>query len=205
MYLDDEKVYSQDEMPERCDYMSVMRITMVPPVAASASQLILSSGRSSRSCPVTKVTMRAVQFARDRVGGEVVHIGNLDPNVGLPRIRRYAANILRDLEEAGVTPTMYLLDEPESGVDLESIEKVGKMIHDLITGGITCAGRREREGKSALVITHTGQILDYIEADRGYVLCNGTISCAGNPRELLREIRAKGYEECVKCRLVRMS
>ena len=46
--------------------------------------------------------MRAVQYARDRVGGEAVHIGNLDPNVGLPRIRRYAANILRDLEQAGV-------------------------------------------------------------------------------------------------------
>jgi Fe-S cluster assembly ATP-binding protein len=109
------------------------------------------------------------------------------------------------LQLAAQNPCMYLLDEPESGVDLESIERVGKMIHDLITGGITCAGRREREGKSALVITHTGQILDYIEADRGYVLCNGTISCAGNPRELLREIRSKGYEECVKCRLVRMS
>jgi Fe-S cluster assembly ATP-binding protein len=109
------------------------------------------------------------------------------------------------LQLAAQNPCMYLLDEPESGVDLESIERVGKMIRELISGGITCAGRREREGKSALVITHTGQILDYIEADRGYVLCNGTISCAGNPRELLREIRAKGYEECVKCRLVRMT
>lgn len=107
------------------------------------------------------------------------------------------------LQLAAQNPCIYLLDEPESGVDLESIEKVGSMIHELITGGISCAGKREREGKSALVITHTGQILDYIEADRGYVLCNGTISCAGNPRELLREIRAKGYEECVKCRLVR--
>jgi len=109
------------------------------------------------------------------------------------------------LQLAAQNPCIYLLDEPESGVDLESIEKVGKMIHDLITGDVTCAGRREREGKSALVITHTGQILDYIEADRGYVMCNGTISCAGNPRELLREIRSKGYEECVKCRLVKMS
>jgi Fe-S cluster assembly ATP-binding protein len=109
------------------------------------------------------------------------------------------------LQLAAQNPCMYLLDEPESGVDIESIEKVGSMIHDLITGGLSCAGKREREGKSALVITHTGQILDYIEADRGYVLCNGTISCAGNPRELLREIRAKGYEECVKCRLVRMT
>ena len=47
--------------------------------------------------------MRSVQYARDRVGGEVVHIGNLDPTVGLPRIRRYAVNILRDLAEAGVS------------------------------------------------------------------------------------------------------
>ncbi len=109
------------------------------------------------------------------------------------------------LQLAAQNPCMYLLDEPESGVDLESIERVGGMIHELITGGISCAGKREREGKSALVITHTGQILDYIEADRGYVLCNGTISCSGNPRELLREIRAKGYEECVKCRLVKMN
>lgn len=109
------------------------------------------------------------------------------------------------LQLAAQNPCIFLLDEPESGVDLESIERVGTMIHGLIAGGIACAGRRERDGKSALVITHTGQILDYIEADRGYVLCNGTISCAGNPRELLREIRAKGYEECVKCRLVRMS
>lgn len=109
------------------------------------------------------------------------------------------------LQLAAQNPCMYMLDEPESGVDLESIERVGNMIHELITGGASCAGRRTREGKSALVITHTGQILDYIEADRGYVMCNGSVSCAGNPRELLREIRNKGYEECIKCRLVRQS
>ncbi|NLK25742.1 MAG: ABC transporter ATP-binding protein [Euryarchaeota archaeon] len=107
------------------------------------------------------------------------------------------------LQLAAQNPCLYLLDEPESGVDLQSIERVGTMIHDLITGGITCAGKRAMEGKSALVITHTGQILDYIEADRGYVLCDGMVACSGNPRELLREIRTNGYEECVECRLVR--
>jgi len=107
------------------------------------------------------------------------------------------------LQLAAQNPCLYLLDEPESGVDLQSIEKVGTMIHDLITGGITCAGKRAVEGKSALVITHTGQILDFIEADRGYVLCDGAVACSGNPRELLREIRTNGYEECVTCRLVK--
>jgi len=47
-------------------------------------------------------TMRAVEFARSRVGGDTVYIGNLDRNVGLPRIRKYCVNILHDLREAGV-------------------------------------------------------------------------------------------------------
>ena len=97
-------------------------------------------------------------------------------------------------------PCLYLLDEPESGVDLVSIERVGNKVKDLLHG-TSCAGRKGRAGKAALVITHTGQILDFIEADRGYVMCNGTVMCSGNPRELLQEISKMGYEECVKCKL----
>lgn len=97
-------------------------------------------------------------------------------------------------------PCLYLLDEPESGVDLVSIERVGNKVKDLLHG-TSCAGRKGRAGKAALVITHTGQILDYIEADRGYVMCNGTVMCSGNPRELLQEISKMGYEECIKCKL----
>ncbi|MDD1748213.1 MAG: ABC transporter ATP-binding protein [Methanomassiliicoccales archaeon] len=97
-------------------------------------------------------------------------------------------------------PCLYLLDEPESGVDLVSIERVGNKVRDLLHGA-SCAGRKGKAGKAALVITHTGQILDYIEADRGYVMCNGTVMCSGNPRELLQEISKMGYEECIKCKL----
>ncbi|HUL39261.1 MAG TPA: ABC transporter ATP-binding protein [Methanomassiliicoccales archaeon] len=97
-------------------------------------------------------------------------------------------------------PCLYLLDEPESGVDLVSIEKVGNKVKELLHG-TSCAGRKGKAGKAALVITHTGQILDYIEADRGYVMCNGTVMCSGNPRELLQEISKMGYEECIKCKL----
>jgi Fe-S cluster assembly ATP-binding protein len=99
-------------------------------------------------------------------------------------------------------PCLVMLDEPESGVDMVSIQKVGHKIHDLIRG-TSCAGSRGQTGKAALVITHTGQILDYVEADRGYVMCKGTIACMGNPRELLHEIRSKGYDECISCKLKR--
>jgi len=105
------------------------------------------------------------------------------------------------LQLGAQNPCLYLLDEPESGVDLVSIDKVGKKVKDLISSGTSCAGKRSVSGKAALVITHTGQILNYIEADRGYVMCKGTIACAGNPRELLSEISEMGYEECIKCKL----
>lgn len=109
------------------------------------------------------------------------------------------------LQLSAQDPCLYLLDEPESGVDLESIDRVGRAVKELLDGKKGCAGKKTIAGKSALIITHTGQILDYVEADRAYVMCNGTISCSGNPRELLQEIRQRGYEECVKCKVVQIS
>jgi Fe-S cluster assembly ATP-binding protein len=98
-------------------------------------------------------------------------------------------------------PCLLLLDEPESGVDLESIKLVGQTIREILEKESCPADKKE--GKSALVITHTGEILNYLEADRAFVMCNGTIVCSGNPRELLGEISRRGYEECIKCRLQR--
>jgi len=102
-------------------------------------------------------------------------------------------------------PDLILLDEPESGVDLESIVLIGDAINSLVHRGVSCpkdiphkdifTGRT----KSALVITHTGHILDYITADRGQVLYNGILCCSRNAREILKWIREYGYEECVRC------
>jgi Fe-S cluster assembly ATP-binding protein len=55
-------------------------------------------------------------------------------------------------------PCFYMLDEPESGVDLVSIQRVGEKVRELLHG-ISCAGKRDNNGKSALVITHTGRSL----------------------------------------------
>ena len=106
------------------------------------------------------------------------------------------------LQLSAQNPDFVLLDEPESGVDLVSIEQLGNTIKELLQKDCKCAGDRCKHGKSALVITHTGQVLDYIEADRGYILCNGTVMCSGNPREMLTEIKEQGYEECIKCKLM---
>lgn len=105
-------------------------------------------------------------------------------------------------------PDLVLLDEPESGVDLENIVLLGDIVNTLLERGIKCprtltpTPHRKPRTKSALVITHTGHILDYITADQGQVLYDGHLCCLKNPREILKWIREYGYEECVRCAIV---
>jgi Fe-S cluster assembly ATP-binding protein len=92
-------------------------------------------------------------------------------------------------------PDLVLLDEPESGVDLENIALIGKLINELLEKGSTIRTRNSM----GLIITHTGHILDYVHARNGYIMLEGTISCMGDPHEILAEIKQKGYEECARC------
>ncbi|AEH45114.1 ABC transporter related protein [Thermodesulfatator indicus DSM 15286] len=91
-------------------------------------------------------------------------------------------------------PDLALIDEPESGVDVENIEVIGRMIRRLLEKET----HRPRK-KSGLIITHTGFILQYVPADRGYVMLDGKIYCQGNPQEIFEGIQKHGYEECLKC------
>ena len=100
-------------------------------------------------------------------------------------------------------PDLVLLDEPESGVDLESIVLIGDTINLLLRRGIKHPLEKPHKDidrtKSALVITHTGHILNYITADKGQVLYDGVLCCSRNAREILKWIREYGYKECVRC------
>ncbi len=102
-------------------------------------------------------------------------------------------------------PDFFLLDEPESGVDLENIALIGEVIERLLQRELRAQQgksrkelKRERK-KSGLIITHTGYILDYLDADVGHVLMDGELACSGNPREILKTIKEQGYDECVRC------
>ena len=94
-------------------------------------------------------------------------------------------------------PEFVMLDEPDSGVDLVNINLVGRVINELLEKD----KRQDKRTKGGLIITHAGYILDYVNADRAYVMLNGTVKCSGNPMDVLEDIRAKGYEECVRCRV----
>lgn len=102
-------------------------------------------------------------------------------------------------------PDLVLFDEPESGVDMENMQLVGKVARDVLDGRLDAnpdLSKREMKARartSGLIITHTGYILDYVNADRGQVLYNGHLCCEGRPRDILDHIREHGYQECVRC------
>ncbi len=102
-------------------------------------------------------------------------------------------------------PDLVLFDEPESGVDVENMALVGTMANELLEGNpvpdtsSTMMSLSKKRVTSGLIITHTGYILDYITADRGHVLYNGSLCCADNPKRILEHLHKFGYKECIRC------
>src|SRR4030042_374158 len=54
--------------------------------------------------------------------------------------------------------------------------------------------------RGAIIITHTGYILDFVNADKGFIIFDGNLVCRGNPRDILSEIKKHGYRRCAECR-----
>lgn len=109
-----------------------------------------------------------------------------DVNVGFSGGERKRAEILQLLL---MKPKLLLLDEPDSGVDVESLGLIAGEIQNYIS----------KNNASALIITHHGHILDYIKAKSACVLVDGRIHCYGKPGEIFRTIKEKGYSRCIEC------
>lgn len=84
-------------------------------------------------------------------------------------------------------PDFAMFDEPDSGVDVENLEVIGRAMNEFL---------KERSG---LVITHLGYILRYVEADEAHVMIGGRIACSGKPSKILAQILKEGYRWCETC------
>lgn len=78
-------------------------------------------------------------------------------------------------------PKLAVLDETDSGLDIDALQTVAKGVNSL----------RSAE-RSFVVVTHYQRLLDYIEPDFVHVLANGTIIKSGG-KELALELEEKGY------------
>lgn len=113
---------------------------------------------------------------------------NRDVNLGFSGGERKRSEILQLIF---LKPKLLLLDEPDSGVDVESLRMIAIAIQKYV----------EKTGSSALLITHKGDILDYIKALYGCILLKGQFHCFKDPLRIYEEIKKLGYEECVACRI----
>jgi Fe-S cluster assembly ATP-binding protein len=93
-------------------------------------------------------------------------------------------------------PGFLMLDEPESGVDIENMKLIGGKIRTLLGRDLEPRHRT----KSALIITHTGYIMDFVDADAGYTLLEGRIKCRHDARTLFEGIQKNGFRECDVCK-----
>ena len=90
------------------------------------------------------------------------------------------------LQMAMLKPRLCVLDETDSGLDIDALK--------LVAAGVNALRAPDR---SFLVITHYQRLLDHIVPDRVHVLAAGRIVKSGGP-ELARELEARGYDEIVR-------
>ncbi len=83
---------------------------------------------------------------------------------------------------AMLEPTLSILDETDSGLDIDALRIVAEGVNKL-----------KREDTSTLVITHYQRLLDYIKPDIVHVLYNGRIVKTSGP-ELALELEERGYD-----------
>lgn len=107
-----------------------------------------------------------------------------DINLGFSGGEIKKSEILQVLAQDG---RFIILDEPDSGVDVMNLRILGGVIKERL------------QGRSALIITHLGVILQYVNAHMAHVLINGTIACSDSPAKILGQILNEGYAWCEKC------
>ncbi|MFU8866780.1 ABC transporter ATP-binding protein [Natronococcus sp.] len=87
------------------------------------------------------------------------------------------------LQAAILEPSVAVLDEIDSGLDIDRLQDVSNGINAL----------RDEQGTGILQITHYQRILDYVEPDHVHVMLDGQIAKSGDA-SLAEELEDKGYD-----------
>ena len=87
------------------------------------------------------------------------------------------------LQMSILNPKLSILDETDSGLDIDALRIVSEGVNSLRT-----------KDNSFLIITHYQRLLDYVKPDFVHVLKNGQIIKSGGP-ELAIDLEKKGYED----------
>ncbi|HOE82199.1 MAG TPA: Fe-S cluster assembly ATPase SufC [Myxococcota bacterium] len=79
-------------------------------------------------------------------------------------------------------PKLALLDETDSGLDIDALRTVSQGVNEAIQAGV-----------SVILVTHYQRILEYVKPDHVHVFLDGQIAMSGGP-ELAHSLEARGYD-----------
>ncbi len=98
------------------------------------------------------------------------------------------------LQMAVLNPSLALMDETDSGLDVDALKIVSAGVNALRAASLEpLASRGQKpEAFAALIVTHYARILDYITPDKVHVMVNGQIVKSGGP-EFAKELEKDGY------------
>jgi Fe-S cluster assembly ATP-binding protein len=88
------------------------------------------------------------------------------------------------LQMAILEPEMAILDETDSGLDIDALKVVARGVDEV---------RNDRPDLGVLAITHYQRLLDHLRPDRVHILIKGRIVDSGGP-ELAERLEREGYE-----------
>jgi Fe-S cluster assembly ATP-binding protein len=86
------------------------------------------------------------------------------------------------VQMALIDPRLAVLDETDSGLDIDALRVVGEGINRIM----------RKPDKAVVLITHYQRLLDIVQPDRVHVLAEGRIVRSGGP-ELAHELEREGY------------
>jgi Fe-S cluster assembly ATP-binding protein len=88
-------------------------------------------------------------------------------------------------------PKLLILDEIDSGLDIRKRQEMFKLISEMV----------KKDKMSVLIITHQGEILEYLKPDIVNVVINGKTMCRGkDSKKILETIKKYGYVKCKNCK-----
>ncbi len=139
----------------------------------------VKTGEKSRLLPFRRKLMEKMDILDMDVS-----YAERDLNVGFSGGEKKKAEILQMLM---LNPDLAILDETDSGLDIDAVRTVSRGVHDFHESG---------EG-AMIIITHSTKILESLQVDYTHVLVDGRIVATGG-RELVDEINENGFEKYLK-------
>jgi len=93
------------------------------------------------------------------------------------------------LQAQKTNPKLLLIDEIDSGLDLVNLKRISNIIKQKFIN----------KGTAVLLVTHRGDIMQYLKPQKAHVMLNGQLCCAENWKKIWATIQKHGYKKCREC------